>query len=227
MTAQQLRHAAGLGEGGALRWLAPVIEMAAMASGNRPPSPAPGPSGWTCYPRVATRTPGLDARAVREARGFTVATLQRWGVADRSDDTALVVSELLTNALRYALSGPGTPCRRWPIRLGLIQPGPCVLCVVADPSQDPPVPKEPDCLAETGRGLHVIGRLADTWGYTPLCGTGKVVWAVLSVSAACPQPGDLRLPRRGAASLRPGRDPHPSAGPLPGPSGGKARRLGD
>jgi len=184
MTAHPLRHAVGLADGNSRRWLAPAVEMAAMASGNWPPSPQPGPSGWTCFPRVAIRTPGPDAGAVREARGFTIGTLQRWGVWDRSDDIALVVSELLTNALRHALPGPGEPRLRRPVRVGLLQPGPCVLCAVADPSRHPPVPKEPSCLAESGRGLQVIDRLADTWGYAPLCDTGKVVWAVLSVKPA-------------------------------------------
>jgi hypothetical protein len=183
MTAHPLRHAGSLADGMAWRWLAPAMEMAALASGNWPPSPEPGPLGWTCFPRVATRTPGADARSVREARGFTIATLQRWGAADRGEDIALVVSELLTNALRHALPSPGELRPRRPVRLGLLQPGPCVLCAVADPSQHPPVPKEPSCLAETGRGLHVIARLADTWGYTPPCDTGKVVWAVLSAPA--------------------------------------------
>jgi anti-sigma regulatory factor (Ser/Thr protein kinase) len=206
MTAHPLRHAGGLTDGMAWRWmapavddaeprrspapvmddatswrwLAPVLEAAALASGNWAPRSEPGPSGWTCFPRVATRTPGPDARAVGEARRFTVATLQRWGVADRAEDIALVVSELLTNALRHALPGPGEPRGRRPVRLGLLQPGPCVLCAVADPSRRPPVPAEPGCLAETGRGLQVIAQLADTWGYTPPSETGKVVWAVLS-----------------------------------------------
>jgi Histidine kinase-like ATPase domain len=197
MTAHPLRHEVGLADGKAWRWLAPAIEMAAMASGNWPPSPRPGPSGWTCFPRVAIRTPGPDARAVREARGFTIATLQRWGVADRCDDIVLVVSELLANALRHALPGPGEPRLRCPVRLGLLQPGPCVLCAVADPSQHPPVLKEPGCLAETGRGLRVIGGLADAWGYTTQCDTGKVVWAVLSLEPA-------------------------PAGMSPGPAGGQA-----
>jgi hypothetical protein len=199
MTAHPLRHAVGLADGNSWRWLAPAVEMAAMASGNWPPSPEPGPSGWTCFPRVAIRTPSPEARSVREARGFTVATLQRWGVADRWDDIALVVSELLTNALRHALPAPGEPRLRCPVRLGLLQPGPCVLCAVADPSQHPPVLKEPGRLAETGRGLRAIGRLADTWGYTALCDTGKVVWAVVSVTPAparmSPRPADGRALR--------------------------------
>jgi len=174
-------------------WLAPVAEMAAGASGNWPLPPEPGPRAGMCRPKVATRTPGTDAGSVRAARDFTIATLQRWGVTDRREDIAIVVSELLTNALRHALPGPGAPRPRCPVRLGLVQPGPCVLCAVADPSQQPPVPKEPGYLAETGRGLHVISALADTWGYTTPSGTGKVVWAMFFDQARAPS---LRAPSR-------------------------------
>jgi hypothetical protein len=178
-------------------WLAPVLETAALASGNWPLSANPGPKQWTRYPRVATRAFAADAGSVRAARRFTIATLQRWGTG-RGEDMALVVSELLTNALRHALPAPGDTSPWRPVRLGLLQPGPCVLCAVADPSQRPPVPAQPGCLAEVGRGLNVISALADTWGYTPPCDTGKVVWALLSA----------KLP------LRPGRP----VSPLPKPT---------
>jgi anti-sigma regulatory factor (Ser/Thr protein kinase) len=151
--------------------------MADLASGNWPLSPDPAPTGWSCLPRIATRTPSVDAGSVRAARDFTTATLQRWGVTERSEDIAVVVSELLTNALQHAWPGSGDTRPRWPIRLGLLQPGPCVLCAVADPSGVAPVPKTPGSLAETGRGLHIICALSDQWGYAPN-DTGKVVWAM-------------------------------------------------
>ncbi len=105
-----------------LGWLAPVAEMAGPpgASGNWPLPPEPGPRAGMCRPKVATRTPGTDAGSVRAARDFTIATLQRWGATDRREDIAIVVSELLTNALRHALPGPGAPRPRCPFRLGLL-----------------------------------------------------------------------------------------------------------
>jgi hypothetical protein len=117
-------------------------------------------------------------------------------VTDRQDDVAVVVSELLTNALRHALPQAGPPPRtphgspdgpaggtgrRWPVRLALVQPGQFVLCAVADPSPRRPQPKEPDYLAESGRGLHVIDALSDRWGSTVPTDAGKVVWALFSV----------------------------------------------
>jgi hypothetical protein len=42
------------------------------------------------------------------------------------------------------------------------------------------VVQETDVLAETGRGLHVVGALADAWGYTTPGDTGKAVWAMFA-----------------------------------------------
>jgi hypothetical protein len=122
----------------------------------------------------------VDASRVRAARAFTVSTLRQWGVAERHDDIAIVVSELLTNALRHGLPASGDSRTRRPIRLGLLQPGHCVMCAVADPSKAPPVPRQPTHFAETGRGLHIVAALSDQWGYTTPTDMGKVLWALFS-----------------------------------------------
>jgi hypothetical protein len=188
MTAHPLPLAASAATGAGWRWLAPAVEMAAVASGNWPLAPDPAPPGWTCFPRIATRTPGADARSVRTAREFTVATVRRWGAAERCDDIATVVSELLTNALRHAVPASGGTPPRQPIRLGLLQPGPCVLCAVADPAGMIPVLNQPGYLAETGRGIQVIGALSDQWGYTTPADTGKTVWALFSATPGPARP---------------------------------------
>lgn len=159
-------------------WLMPAMEMAALASGNWPLRADAGPLSWTCFPRVATRRMGSDARSVQEARDFATATVLRWGAAERHEDIAVVASELVTNALRHGRPDSGEPGSRWPIRVGLVQPGPCVVCAVADPSTKPPALTELDNLAETGRGLRVIDALSDQWGYTVPRGMGKIVWAL-------------------------------------------------
>jgi anti-sigma regulatory factor (Ser/Thr protein kinase) len=175
-------------------WLAPVAEMAYLASGSWPLSPDLAARGSTRVPRIATRAPGADAGSVRAARDFTIATLHRWGVTERSEDIAIVVSELLTNALQHALPRSGGSRPRWPIRLGLLQPGPCVLCAVADPSDVAPVPTTPGSLAETGRGLHIICALSDKWGYTTPSDMGKIVWAMFSTRPTQPPLARIRCP---------------------------------
>lgn len=167
------------------RWLMEAAERAGLASSNvwSPPDPA---AGRGRLPRIATHTLGTSAGSVRAARDFTLATLRQWNMAERTDDVAIVVSELLTNAMRHAPPAPGSnvwPGR--PIRLGLLQPGPCVLCAVTDPGRAVPVPQAPGSLAEAGRGLHIIGALSDRWGCT-LNDTGKVVWAAFTSRLAAP-----------------------------------------
>jgi len=180
MTAFPLSLAGNEASGMDCCWLAPVLQMAAVASGNWPLWPEPGPQGWTCFPRVATRSLVMKPKPARAARDFAAATARRWGAGERADDIAIVVSELVTNALRHALPASGEPEQRRPVRLGLLQPGPCVLCAVADPGRTVPVTTETDVLAETGRGLHVVGALADLWGYTTPSDKGKAVWAMFS-----------------------------------------------
>lgn len=193
MTAQPLGLAGHALSRMGWHWLAPAVAMAAAASGARQRTPGLAPTDWTCFPRLAMRTAGPDTRSVGTARDFCLSTMRRWGVKDREDDVAVVVSELLTNALRHAVPQAGPPNgppdgpagstrrSRWPVRIGLVQPGQFVLCAVADPSPRPPQPKEPDYLAESGRGLHVISALSDRWGSTVPTEAGKVVWALFSV----------------------------------------------
>ena len=170
-------RAAPVGGGADCRWLMVAAQRAGLAGGDLRLSGNPVRDRGH-LPRIATRTLGTGPRSVRLAREFALATLQRWGVAERSEDIAIVVSELLTNALRHALPETGhTP----PIRLGLLQPGPCLLCAVTDPSMAAPIPHAPpEFLSETGRGLRIICALSDRWGYTTLSDTGKVVWAAFT-----------------------------------------------
>ena len=173
-------------------WLMPAAEMAALASGGGPPGPDAMPVRWACFPEIAA--PGVDANLIRAARDFTISTLQRWGVAERREDVAVVVSELLTNALLHALPAAGHAHTAWPIRLGLLQPERGVMCAVADPSRVAPVLQQPEHLGETGRGLHVIAALSDQWGCTIPTDMGKVMWAAFSTRPAPPVPGPRSRP---------------------------------
>ncbi len=110
--------------------------------------------------------------------------MAKWGIEARGADAAAVVTELMTNALRHALPqlpDDSSPPSTWPIRLGLADPGPYVICAVADPSTDLPAPRHADWQDEAGRGLLVVASLSEYWGY---CAgppdQGKVVWAAFA-----------------------------------------------
>ncbi|MYU24179.1 ATP-binding protein [Streptomyces sp. SID8352] len=121
--------------------------------------------------------------AVREARRFTRGTLDGWDMGERFDDVCLVVSELVTNALRHALPAD-TPRHQdlgGPVRLHLMRWTERLVCAVRDPSHDSPVARETDDFsAESGRGLFLVDSFSDGWGWHPLAGGpgGKVVWAL-------------------------------------------------
>ncbi|MFI1168381.1 ATP-binding protein [Streptomyces sp. NPDC020801] len=138
----------------------------------------------------------LPARyeAVREARQFTRRTLDQWELGDRFDDVCLVVSELVTNALRHALPAPSAiprACEQGPevspVRLHLMRWSERLVCAVRDPSQDSPVARETDDFsAESGRGLFLVDSFSDSWGWHPMAGGpgGKVVWALFRLHPA-------------------------------------------
>ncbi|MGW4201133.1 ATP-binding protein [Streptomyces sp. NPDC004726] len=82
----------------------------------------------------------LSARfeAVRGARTFTRQTLGEWNLDDRFDDVALVVSELVTNALRHALPDEDREIQDPPVRLHLLRWPGRLVCAVRDPSPQSP-----------------------------------------------------------------------------------------
>ncbi len=190
------------------QWLTAAAEMAALVSGRWPAAPDTTGLRWATFPGTGRRGGGLDAGSVRAARHFTVAIVRRWNAADRCADVAIVVSELLSNALQHAPAGPGRA--RWPVRLGLLQCGHCLLCAVADPGQATPAARQPGRFGETGRGLGVVAALSDRWGYTVPCDSGKVTWALFSTPAA---PGSLARSGPRTSSVPP---PIPAASCAPG-----------
>jgi anti-sigma regulatory factor (Ser/Thr protein kinase) len=107
-----------------------------------------------------------DLSSVRQARAMVRDPLKRWGLEDLIPATELLVSELVTNAFKYAKGETS-------MRL-ILQPD-SLVCEVHDTSPALPRVLQVDKDAESGRGLHVVSQLAARWGSrrTP---TGKVVW---------------------------------------------------
>ena len=140
---------------------------------------------WVCE-QIAPSA--LDAGlASREAREFTGQILLGWGLTTLTEDATVIVSELVTNALRHGLRGssgaaPAEVELIWWRQLGQ------VTCMVTDPGAEPPVMAPSDPLAEAGRGLHVVEALSGTWGWTRLDGRRKAVWATMPVRPDAARP---------------------------------------
>jgi len=117
-----------------------------------------------------------DPVSVGTARALARSVLKKWDLSELSDTTELLVSELVTNALRYA-SGQIT------VRLVLEH---ALVCEVLDDSAALPRLRHAGSEDETGRGLHVVGQVAQRWG-TRRTASGKVVWCEQPVPAARPR----------------------------------------
>lgn len=126
-------------------------------------------------PQVAVHEFHRESLAARTARHFTTGVLRTWSMDDVSDDAALAVCELVTNALRHGLRHQAI--HPVPVRLLMFRSTRALLCMVTDPSSAAPVLREPDYVSETGRGLQVVAGVSRMWGWTPLRPVGKAVWA--------------------------------------------------
>ncbi|MFK0157194.1 SpoIIE family protein phosphatase [Streptomyces sp. NPDC090493] len=112
----------------------------------------------------------LDPAEVRRARAVVREQLHDWGLARLADPAELMVSELVTNALRHSHSRP--------VQLRLIR-GETLLCEVDDDDHTLPTLLGVDPAAEAGRGLRVVSTLAREWG-TSRTAAGKTVWFELT-----------------------------------------------
>ena len=100
-----------------------------------------------------------------------------------TDLAELVISELLTNALRHGIPSARQLADERPIRLRLLGQAPYLMCLVTDPGTAIPMLRESGPFAESGRGLNVVESCCVRWGWHLLDGGGKVVWALMRPDA--------------------------------------------
>lgn len=151
---------------------------------------------------------GPQRSSIPAARDFVTQALERWGMTEIRESAELVVSELVTNAVRHGLSpalddvdsvpahtdaDPGHP-----IGLRLLRNGSRLVCVVVDPSEDVPLRRHhemPEChdevdaiwdVAQAGHGLQLVASYSRRWGWAHLTSGGKAVWAMFQLPPASP-----------------------------------------
>ncbi|MFF1769361.1 SpoIIE family protein phosphatase [Streptomyces sp. NPDC058249] len=121
--------------------------------------------------QVATWDLPIDPAMVADARKATTGQLAAWGLDELAFTTELVVSELVTNAIRHAVG---------PIRLRLIS-AQSLICEVSDGGTTAPHLRHPKTTDEGGRGLFLISQFTQRWG-TRYTAEGKIIWAEQSLT---------------------------------------------
>jgi anti-sigma regulatory factor (Ser/Thr protein kinase) len=116
--------------------------------------------------QVADWEINADPACVADARRLAARQLAHWGLDELVFVTELVVSELVTNAIRH-----GRP----PIRLRLIRDS-ALTCEVSDSSSTAPHLRRARTMEEGGRGLMLVAQCATRWG-TRHSSDGKTIWA--------------------------------------------------
>ncbi|MER5689950.1 SpoIIE family protein phosphatase [Streptomyces sp. NPDC002205] len=122
---------------------------------------------------VATWDLSEDLSEVARARDLASRQLGAWGLEESAFVTELVVSELVTNAVRYG---------RDPIQLRLIRQE-ALICEVSDGSNTAPHLRRARIFDEGGRGLFIVAQIAECWG-TRQRPTGKTIWAEIALQSS-------------------------------------------
>ncbi|MBC9729058.1 SpoIIE family protein phosphatase [Streptomyces sp. TRM68367] len=112
-----------------------------------------------------------DPAVVAEARKAATRQLAEWDLNEPAFTTELIVSELVTNAIRHSTG---------PIRLRLIRER-ALVCEVFDGGATAPHLRHPRTTDEGGRGLLLVSQLAQRWG-TRFVPDGKIIWAEQSLT---------------------------------------------
>ncbi|MBD0423303.1 SpoIIE family protein phosphatase [Streptomyces sp. TRM S81-3] len=116
--------------------------------------------------RVAEWQVPSDPAAVGQVRSEVTRRLAQWGLDDLAFTTELILSELVTNAIRYGEE---------PIRVRVLH-NRSLICEVFDSSSTSPHLRYAGMTDEGGRGLFLVAQVAERWG-TRYTSAGKVIWA--------------------------------------------------
>lgn len=112
-----------------------------------------------------------EPSGVGRARAVVREQLHDWGLPELVDGAGLMVSELVTNAVRHSHARP--------VALRLVR-GDTLLCEVEDDDHELPTLTDARPADESGRGLRVVSTLAREWG-TSRTAAGKSVWFELTL----------------------------------------------
>ncbi|MFD7976072.1 SpoIIE family protein phosphatase [Streptomyces sp. NPDC059071] len=128
--------------------------------------------------RTVTWEVRSDPSAVAPVRAAATRALEDWGLQEEAFTTELILSELVTNAIRYGVD---------PVRVRLIRDR-ALICEVSDGSSTAPHLRRAALSDEGGRGLFLVAQVAERWGtrYTP---DGKVIWAEQPLPGPAPGSG--------------------------------------
>ncbi|MDI3403202.1 SpoIIE family protein phosphatase [Streptomyces cavernicola] len=152
----------------------------------RPPHPHDDIALLTAHTRlldpshVAEWDVPADPAALAPVRTACVRQVEAWGLEELSFSTELILSELITNAIRYGSE---------PVRVRMLR-GRSLICEVSDGSVSAPHLRRAGVTEEGGRGLFLVAQFAQRWG-TRYLTKGKVIWAEQSLEAG---PREVLLP---------------------------------
>lgn len=128
-----------------------------------------------------------EPTAATRARRHAADVLRRWQAPEVTDTCVLLVSELVTNAIKAVGDAVPSACRREPrkrqiqtIRLRLQMRDRVIVIKVWDGDSRLPVLAEGGIDDDGGRGLQLVAALSDSWGYYASPTGGKVIWCAVN-----------------------------------------------